>query len=89
MRRRGIAFECEVVVPVLYKEERIGEMRLDLLVGKRLIVELKSVDVLLPIHKAQVITYLMVTGMELGLLINFNLRAVKDGIKRVVLTAND
>lgn len=86
MRLRGIEYEVEAAVPVAYKGQSIGEMRLDLLVGKRLIVELKSVDALLPIHKAQLITYLRVTGKELGLLINFNLRTLKEGIRRIALT---
>jgi hypothetical protein len=57
-----------------------------LLVVGRLIVELKAIDALLPIHKAQLITYLRITGHQLGLLINFNVRALKDGVRRVIST---
>ncbi|MBA2686719.1 MAG: GxxExxY protein [Gemmatimonadaceae bacterium] len=60
-----------------------GAFRLDLIVEKRLIVEIKSVDQLIPLHKAQLTTYLKMTGLKSGLLINFNSSPLKDGIKRV------
>ncbi len=59
---------------------------MDLLVGDKLIVELKAVDTLAPIHSAQIISYLKATGYSLGLLINFNVAVLKEGIKRVVLS---
>jgi GxxExxY protein len=59
---------------------------LDLLVAGRLIVELKAVDALLPIHQAQVLSYLKATQRQLGLLINFNARVLRDGVKRIVLS---
>jgi GxxExxY protein len=83
---RQIPFECQPVKVVYYKDRKVGEMRLDLLIRGKLVVELKAVDALLPIHKAQVITYLQVTQLQLALLINFNVRALKDGIRRVILT---
>jgi len=58
--------------------------RLDMLVSDRVIVELKSVDKLLPIHEAQMLSYLKLSGCKVGLLINFNVKVLKDGIKRVV-----
>ena len=73
-------------VCVEYKGHRVGDSRLDLLVGEVLIVELKAVDALAPIHTAQVISYLKATGHRLGLIINFNVRVLKEGVKRVVLT---
>jgi GxxExxY protein len=73
-------------VTVEYKGSRIGEGKPDFLVGEQLVVELKTVEMLLPIHSAQVISYLKATGNVLGLLINFNTGALKDGIKRVVRT---
>jgi GxxExxY protein len=88
-RRRGIPFECQVVVPVRYKGESVGAFRLDLLVAKKLIVELKSVDALLPIHKAQAITCLKVLHLPLALLINFNVRLLIDGVKRVIISENE
>jgi GxxExxY protein len=71
---------------VSYKGHPVGESRLDLLVGGQLIVELKAVESLLPIHLAQVLSYLKATGHQLALLINFNVPVLKDGIKRVILS---
>ena len=72
-------------MPVSYKGCELGDdLRLDLIVAGELIVELKAVDRLLPIHEAQLITYLKLTGLRKGLLINFNVRLLKDGLKRLV-----
>jgi len=71
---------------VAYKGTAVGESRLDLLVGGRLIVELKAAESLLPIHSAQVLSYLRATGNQLALLINFNVPVLKGGIKRIVLS---
>jgi GxxExxY protein len=81
---RGLSFVKQPVVQVQYKGQTIGEKRLDLVVEGRLVVELKAVEELAPLHKAQVLTYLRITGLKLGLLINFNTILLKDGIKRVV-----
>ena len=81
---RGVPYERQVEVRVLYKGRAIGEGRLDLVVDGRLIVELKATAALAPIHHAQVISYLKATGMSLGLLINFNVTVLKDGIRRFV-----
>ena len=67
-----------------YKEVQIPGQRLDLLVGGRIIVELKTLDEFAPIHQAQLVSYLKATGLRLGLLINFKVPVLKDGIKRVV-----
>jgi GxxExxY protein len=83
---RQIPFESEVILPVSYKGNPVGKRKIDLLVDKRLIVELKSVEALAPIHTAQLICYLRLTGKQLGLLINFNVSLLKDGVKRVVLS---
>jgi GxxExxY protein len=69
-----------------YKGSPVGECRLDLVVGGSLIVELKAVDQLAPIHAAQLISYLKTSGRRLGLLINFNVPALKDGIRRIVVS---
>jgi len=61
------------------------DLKLDILVAERLIMELKAVERLLPLHDSQLITYLKLTGVHTGLLINFNVRLLKDGIKRLVL----
>jgi GxxExxY protein len=84
LRLRGVPFRRQVPLGVQYKGECIGEGRVDFLVDECLIVELKAVDVLAALHRAQLISYLKVGGYELGLLINFNERRVRDGIRRVV-----
>jgi len=81
---RAIPFECEVVIDVDYKGRKIGSKRLDFIVGKKLSLELKAVEDFAPVHKAQLHTYLKITGFKLGLLLNFNTAVLKDGIKRVV-----
>ena len=83
---RGIEFERQKSIPVFYKGCPVGEHRVDLLVGNNLIVELKAVEKFLPIHKAQLISYLRAAGLPLGLLINFNEKWLKNGIQRIVLT---
>lgn len=75
---------CEFPVPVYYKGLLVGEGRMDLLVDQKLIVELKCVDRLNDVHRAQTISYLRATGFSLALLINFNVAVLKDGIKRII-----
>lgn len=83
---RGIPFECEVSLPVSYKGECLDcGYRLDFLVDGRLVVELKSVEAIDPLHEAQLLTYLKLGGWQVGLLINFNVPTLKDGIRRRVL----
>ncbi|TWT88507.1 hypothetical protein Mal64_19900 [Pseudobythopirellula maris] len=87
LRFRAVPYEREWPIALSYKGEAVGEARLDFMVGGKLVVELKAVETLHPIHHAQVLNYLKATGHELGLLINFNVPLLKDGgIKRVVLT---
>jgi GxxExxY protein len=70
---------------VHYKDVKLDlGFRADLIVGKMVIVELKSVEKVLPVHKKQLMTYLRLTGMKLGLLVNFNVNLIKDGIERIV-----
>lgn len=77
--------ETQVVVPVTFEGVRIETgLRLDLLAARLVIVELKSVETMIPLYEAQLITYLKVTGLRLGYLINFNVVHLKDGIKRMV-----
>ena len=83
---QGIAHSCEQPLPVHYKGMLVAEGRFDMLVGGVLIVELKVVDSLTPVHRAQTLAYLQVLNLELGLLINFNVAILKDGIKRVINT---
>ena len=83
---RNVPFQCQVTLPLTYKGEIIGDdLRLDMIVDSQVVVELKSVKELLPIHKAQLLTYMKLTKCKVGLLINFNVSTLKDGIKRMVL----
>lgn len=82
----GINFVKESPVSVSYKGHPVGEGSIDILVENCLILELKAVEALLPVHTAQVISYLKATGCLLGLLINFNTPVLKTGIRRIVLS---
>ena len=82
---RGIEFERQKVLPVVYKEVGLDcGYRVDLLVLDAVVVEIKAVDELQSIHDAQILTYLKLGGWHIGLLMNFNVRLLKDGIKRIV-----
>lgn len=83
---RRINFERQKQIALKYKGVSVGEARLDILADESVVVELKAVETLAPIHQAQVINYLRATGLRLGLLINFNTSLLKDGVKRVVLS---
>jgi len=86
LAKRGLAVRRQVSLPVVYDSIEIeAGYRLDLVVEESVIVELKSVDTLLQIHLAQVLTYLKLGGFKLGFLVNFNVTRIKDGIKRIVL----
>jgi GxxExxY protein len=81
----GLRVEKQKPLPLIYKEIKLEiGYRLDLIVENKVIIEVKSVDALNDIHIAQVLTYLKVSGCKLGLLVNFNVLKVKDGIKRLV-----
>ncbi|HEY1381720.1 MAG TPA: GxxExxY protein [Gemmataceae bacterium] len=84
LRLRGLVVERQKDILVPYKDIQIEGQRLDLLVAGRVIVELKAIDAIAPIHQAQLLSYLKATGLRLGLLINFNVLVLKDGIKRRV-----
>ena len=86
LKRRGLFVETQVPFPVVYEDIRVDcGVRLDMLVERSLIVELKAVEIMHPVFQAQLLTYLKLTGHCLGLLINFNVPLIKDGIKRVIL----
>jgi len=85
LRQSGMSVLAEAVLPVLYKGLRLDSgFRIDLLVADLVIVELKCVDALLPIHKAQLLTYLRLCNKPIGLLLNFNVVHMRDGISRVI-----
>ena len=82
---RGIPFAREVPVVISYKGTPVGERKIDFIVGGRLVVELKAIEAIAKVHLAQVRTYLKITGLHLGLLLNFNTAILKDGgIKRII-----
>jgi GxxExxY protein len=82
---RGIAFERQKPLPLIYKDVKLEcGYRIDLLVDGRVVVELKAIDALAPIHDAIVLTYLRLSGCKIGLLINFNAVVLKDGLRRLV-----
>lgn len=85
LRLRGLGVRTEVGVPVTYRGVRVDfGFRLDLLVEDALIVELKTVRALAPVHHAQLLSYLRLTGHRIGLLLNFHAERLRDGLKRVV-----
>ena len=81
----GLGFSRQVPVPLTYKGGYLGEYRLDLLVAEAVVVEVKAVERFDPVHEAQLLTYLRLTGKRVGLLINLNRRLLREGIKRLVL----
>ena len=83
---RGLSFQCQVDLPVTYKGLKLDcGYRIDVLVENAIVVELKSVEQILPVHQAQLLTYLRLSGQRVGLLINFNVSVLKNGIIRRVL----
>ena len=86
LKQAGLAFRRQVPLPIVYKTAKLDcGYRLDLVIQDRVVLELKSVERLLPIHEAQMLTYLKLSGLRTGLLLNFNSTVLKDGIKRIVL----
>jgi GxxExxY protein len=82
---RGLSFESQKPLPILYKGKRLDcGYRLDIVVENAIILELKSCEKIEPIHKAQLLTYLKLSGLKLGLLLNFNVPVMRDGIVRIV-----
>ena len=81
----GLSYQRQTVIPAVYKGRTIGDYRLDLVVEDAVVVEIKSVERFDPVFEAQVLTYLRVTGKKIGLLINFNSRLLRDGIRRYAL----
>jgi len=83
---RGVEFQCEVELPIIYKGMNLSAgYRIDILVADRVVIELKSVDRVLPVHEAQLLTYMKLSGKRVGLLINFNVPLLKQGLTRRVL----
>jgi GxxExxY protein len=86
LAQRGLKVEQQKPIPLVYKSVRLDcGYRLDLLVENTIIIEIKAVEELHPIHEAQLISYLKLSGFRVGLLINFNVRLLKDGIRRFIV----
>jgi GxxExxY protein len=85
LEARGISHESEYPVPIRYRGKLLCHQRIDLLVDRRLVLELKSVEAIHKIHISQTVTYLRLTGARAGLIVNFNVELLKNGIRRVVL----
>jgi GxxExxY protein len=84
---QGIPFKRQHPISVSYKGKPVGQGRLDILVDDKLIVELKAVSAIAPVHSAQVMSYLKATNLPLGLLINFNAPLLREGVTRIINSA--
>lgn len=85
LRKRGLKVVVEQAIPVIYEEVKLDVgFRADLIVENRVVVEVKSIEAIAPVHSKVLLTYLRLANKRLGLLINFNVNLIKDGIKRVV-----
>jgi len=90
MSLREVPFRTQVSLPLEYKGMKLDcGYRVDFIVGDETVAELKAVDAILPIHEAQLLTYLRLSGCRVGLLLNFNVPVMKDGVKRMVLDFPD
>lgn len=85
LREKGLNINQQVPMPLVYKENKFDVgYRMDLVVEEKVVIELKSIEALAPVHYAQLLTYLKLSNLKLGLLINFNVKLLKDGIHRIV-----
>ena len=85
LKKRGLSVKTQVSMPIYYDGEKLDDMyRIDVLVEDCVIVEVKSIDSILPVHKSQVITYLSFSNLRVGFLMNFNTRLFSEGIQRIV-----
>ena len=83
---RNIGFQREVPLPVIYKGIKLDcGYRLDIVAEEKVVIEIKTVEKLLPVHEAQLLTYLKLSGYKVGLLVNFNCEVIRNGLKRMVL----
>ncbi len=89
LRQKGLIVEQQKILPVTFDSITIETgFRLDLLIEDKIIVELKSTDKIIPLHEAQMLTYLKLSNKTLGLILNFNVKSMKDGIKRIAMARN-
>ncbi|MCB8977992.1 MAG: GxxExxY protein [Ardenticatenaceae bacterium] len=86
LEQLGLVVQRQVALPVVYKELQLPKAyRIDLLVNDQIVVELKAVDNILPVHEAQVLSYLKLSKLKVGLLLNFHVKMMKDGVRRFAL----
>lgn len=86
LKQKGLQVERQIALPIVYKEIKLDHgYRLDLLVNNQVVVELKTVEAINDVHQAQILTYMKLGGYKLGLLLNFNVKLLKSGIKRYIL----
>jgi len=82
----GLAFDRQLQIPVMYKGQKLpGVYRIDFVVEKQVVLEIKAAETLAPVHQAQLLTYMKHTGISVGLLLNFNTAVLKDGLRRLAL----
>jgi GxxExxY protein len=85
LRRSDLKYQRQVNIPIIYEDQIFNNgYRIDIIVENQVIIELKSVEIVLPVHKKQLLTYLKISGIKVGLLINFNEDLMKNGIIRIV-----
>jgi GxxExxY protein len=87
LQSRGIPFKRQIGVPIYYKGHLLSEHRPDLIVADEIVVEVKTIERIAPVHVAQVTTYLRITSLKVGLILNFNSATMRAGVRRVVLNA--
>jgi GxxExxY protein len=85
LEESGLKYDCQLQLPVSYKGKEIGNHKIDILVEDSVVVELKSTDKMDPVYQAQILSYMKLGNYKLGLLINFNNKLLKDGLKRFIL----
>jgi GxxExxY protein len=86
LRQLGLSFGRQKALPLVYKEIRLDQgYRIDLLVERKVVVEIKVVEQIAPVHEAQVLSYLKLSGCRIGLLLNFNVKLLKNGIRRLII----
>jgi len=86
LKQAGLGYQRQVALPIVYKDVRLDcGYRMDIVVQNELIIEIKALDRILPVHEAQMLTYLRLSGLRAGLLMNFNNVVLKDGLKRFLL----
>jgi GxxExxY protein len=86
LKLQSIRHHCEFPVPIVYKGVPVGDGKVDVLIAEKLVLEIKVVEILTAVHRAQTIAYLQALKLPLGLLVNFNVAILRDGVKRVINT---